>query len=80
MAAELKTKPKVVGVRQVSRALKKGEVRQVFLATNADPQMLSPLREECAGAGVPVDESLTMQELGSACGIAVSAAAAALLK
>lgn len=80
MGLELRTKPRVVGVKQVRRALKEGCAGRVFLAVNADPQLTGPIRAQCAEQGVPVEEAASMKELGRACGISVEAAVAALLK
>ena len=79
MLSELKTNPKVVGVKQVRRALRAGNARYVFVALDADPQLTGPIRAQCAEQGVGVEESCSMKELGRACGITVDAAVAALL-
>jgi large subunit ribosomal protein L7A len=80
MLSQLKTQPKVVGAKQVRRALKEGRASRVFLAVNADPQLTDPIRAQCAQQGVPTEEESSMRELGRACGIAVDAAVAALLR
>ena len=38
-----------------------------------------PLRELCSQEGTEADDTLTMQQLGRACGIAVAAAAVAIV-
>ena len=65
MLTDLKTAQKVTGAKQVTRALKNGTARRVFLAQDADPRVTEP-----------VD---TMAALGSACGIAVGSAVAAIV-
>ena len=80
MLTDLKSSAKVVGAKQVRRALKDGRAHRVFLAGDADPQLIDPLREACRNSGVPVEESCSMRELGNACGIAVGAAVAALVR
>lgn len=77
---ELKTAKKVVGVKQLRKALSNGLVSDVFLAKNADPAMTEPVAALCEVAGVPVEWIETMQELGASCGIAVGAAAAGILR
>lgn len=79
MLDELKTQPKVVGMKQLRRSLKEGQVRRAFVAGNADPRLTDPLAEECAKLGVELIVVPTMAELGKACGISVGAAAAGLL-
>ena len=73
-------KEKVVGLKQVRRAVAAGRVRKVFLACDADPRLIQPLRELCSQEGTEADDTLTMQQLGRACGIDVPAAAVALLR
>ena len=67
----------VVGAKQLRKAFAKGAVRCVFLAENADPAITGPLEAQCKQHCVPYAWVCTMQELGSACGIEVGAAAAA---
>lgn len=80
MLNELKTSKKVVGVKQLRKALSNGSVTTVFLARNADPSMTEPIAVLCKAASVPVEWIATMQELGAACRIAVGAAAAGILR
>lgn len=79
MLSELKDGPKVVGVKQTQRALNDGNVRIVFLANDADPRVTEPVEALCKEKGVAVERVPCMRELGSACGIAVGSAVAALL-
>ena len=79
MLADLKTAQKVTGAKQVTRALKNGTARRVFLAQDADPAVTAPVEALCAEKGVPVEQVAQMKELGSACGIAVGSAVSALL-
>ena len=79
MLDELKTQRKVVGVKQLRKSLKDGQVVRAFVAENADPRLTDPLTEECARQGVELVLVPTMAELGKACGISVGAAAAGLL-
>lgn len=79
MLDELKTQRKVVGIKQLRRSLREGQVARVYIAENADPRLTEPLMEECAQTGVELILIPTMAELGKACGISVGAAAAGLL-
>lgn len=79
MLDELKTQQKVVGIKQLRKALKDGRVVRVFIAENADPQLTRPIEDACALDGVEVVFVSTMTELGKACGISVGAAAAGIL-
>ena len=82
MLTELNTASanKVVGAKQVRRAFQDGRVEKLFLAHDADPRVTQPLGKLAEEAGVPVITVPSMKELGTACGIAVGSAAAALLK
>lgn len=80
MAVDLKTIKKVVGAKQTVKAVEKGLAKVVYLAADADRRLVLPVNELCVREGVPVDTSLSMVELGKACGIEVGAAAVACLK
>lgn len=79
MLTRLKQGPKVVGVKQTKRAINEGKTACVFLADDADPRVTAPVEELCREKDVPVERVPQMKELGSACGIAVGSAVAALL-
>ena len=80
MLAELNTKEKIVGIKQLRKALNEGRARKVFAAEDADPKLTGPILDQCADGAVAVERVPTMAELGRACGIEVGAAVAALLK
>ena len=69
---------KVVGLKQVRRAVTGGSVNLVFLACDADPRLTEALEELCNAHGVATVWDYTMAQLGKACGIAVGTAAAAV--
>ena len=79
MLSELKQGSKVVGVKQTKRAINDGKAVRVFLAEDADPRVTDPIAVLCEERAVPVERVAQMKELGSACGIAVGSAVAALL-
>ena len=54
MLEELNYAARIVGVKQLRRALADGRVRKVFLADDADPALTDPIREACTLAGIPV--------------------------
>ena len=80
MLQALKTAKKVVGIKQLKKALKEGIAQTVFLAQDADPQLTAPIAALCQANGVTCLPVKTMAELGQACGIDVGAAAAAIVK
>ncbi len=69
---------KVVGLKQVRRAVTEGRVNLVFLACDADPRLTEALEALCKERGVATVWDYTMAQLGKACGIAVGTAAAAV--
>lgn len=79
MIDQLQTEHKVVGVKQSRKAVQRGDARLVFLAEDADPQITDPIRQLCQSSGVPVESIPHMRELGTACGIRLGCAVAALL-
>lgn len=79
MLTELKTAKKVTGAKQVTRALKNGVARRVFLAQDADPRVTEPIQLLCQEQGVETVAVDTMAALGAACGIAVKSAVAAVV-
>ena len=70
---------KVVGAKQIRKALNAGTACRVFLACNADPALTEPLEALCKQKQVELVWIRTMKDLGSACGIEVGAAAAAIV-
>ncbi len=80
MLSELNVSNKVVGAKQVKRALNDGRARKVFVAGDADPRVTQPLAQLAVNKEIPVELAPTMKALGSACGVAVGSAAAALLE
>ncbi len=79
MLNELEHAAKVVGVKQVRRALAGGRAGRVYLAKDADPQLIRPLELLAEERGVEVVQAGSMKALGRACGIAVATACAAVV-
>ena len=78
MLSELNGCEKVVGAKQVLRALASGEVRKVFIATDADVFVTRKVYDRCREINMPVVEVPSMKALGEACGVQVKAAVAAI--
>ena len=75
MLEELNYAARIVGVKQLRRALADGRVRKVFLADDADPALTDPI----LFAGIPVETAAPARQLGQACGISVAATAAGVI-
>ena len=71
---------KVVGIKQVRKALREGRARKIWLADDADPALTEPLETACRENGIEVLRVVTMKELGRACAISVGAACAAFVR
>lgn len=71
---------KVVGTKQVTRALKAGRVLKAYVAEDADTFIFQQVVRTAEEAGVPCVRVPSMKELGMVCGVDVSTAAAAVLR
>ena len=71
---------RVVGAKQVIRALEEGRVSEAWVAKDADLTLTQRVVDRCYRANIPCREIASMRELGRLCGIDVKAAAAALLR
>ncbi len=71
---------RAVGSNQTVKAIQKGRALVVFVAKDADRRVTDPVVRAAQEKGLPVVQEHTGKELGRACGIAVSAAAAAILQ
>lgn len=71
---------RVVGLKQVLRAVKSGQAAKVYLCTDADEFIYRQVESACEEHQVPVVKLEGMEALGKACLIAVKTAAAAILK
>ncbi len=71
---------KVVGTKQLLRALTKDQVTHVFVAEDADEFVYRRVRGAAEEAQVPVTVVKTMKELGQAAKVQVPTAAAGILR
>jgi len=70
---------RAVGASQTVRAIRRGRAVLVVVARDADRRVTEPVSRVAQDLGIPLVEVDSMRELGRACGIAVGAAAAAVL-
>ncbi len=71
---------RVVGTKQVLRAVKNGQAARVFLCKDADDYIYRQVESACGEHKVPVTLVDSMEALGKQCLIGVKTAAAAVLK
>ncbi|MDD3347687.1 ribosomal L7Ae/L30e/S12e/Gadd45 family protein [Oscillibacter sp.] len=79
MITELASQKKVIGVKQSRKAIREGRAKRVYLACDADPAVVDPVAESCHAAGIPVEGTFTMAQMGQACHITVGASVVAVL-
>lgn len=77
--AALTDRKLVVGAKQLRKAMKAGNARQVYLAKNADPAITEPIEAMCKENSIEYAWVRSMTELGRACGIEVGAAVATVV-
>jgi large subunit ribosomal protein L7A len=80
MLSMLSGSDKIVGTKQVTRAVAAGTVKTVYLATDADVFVTRKVRDLCNEKNVDVIDVPSMKALGEACGVEVKAAVAAIKK
>lgn len=73
------SRERIVGVREVTKALKSDKVEVVFVAEDVEEKLVSEIVLMCKQKGIRLVKAVSKDELGQACRIDVSAAAAALI-
>ena len=71
---------RVIGSKQVQRALKLGSLARVYVAEDIDTFLYQKVTRAAEAAGVPVHAVKSSLELGRACGLEIASAAAGLPK
>lgn len=71
---------RVVGVRQVLKALGEGRAERVILSLDAAPALREKVLSAAQAANVPVESVAAMEELGRMCKVSVPSAVCALLR
>ncbi|WP_406589530.1 50S ribosomal protein L7ae-like protein [Bacillus atrophaeus] len=69
----------IIGTKQTVKALKRGSVKEVVVAKDADPILTSSVMKLAKDQGIAVSVVESMKKLGKACGIEVGAAAVAIM-
>ena len=79
MLEDLKTGPRLVGLKQSTKAVSEEKAVAAFVARDAQDAVKVPFVALCREKGVPVEWVDTMAHLGKVCGIDLGAAVAVLL-
>lgn len=80
MLTKLNTNNKVVGVKQVKRAIMSSNAEIVYVADDAESKVTDEIIKLCNDKQIQIVHVNNMKNLGDACGIGINAAVAALLK
>lgn len=80
MEALINAASKAVGTRQVLRGLKAGTIQRVYVANDADTYLFQQVVRAAEDAGVPTVRVESMKDLGTALGLDVACAAAAIAR
>jgi large subunit ribosomal protein L7A len=75
-----KASKRTVGMKQTLKAVQSGTALRVFLAKDVDDYVSQKVKDQCHSHSVDIIMVDSMDELGKACGIAVGAATAAILR
>jgi large subunit ribosomal protein L7A len=70
----------IIGTKQTVRALKEGNVTELVVAEDADPNVTGVLIKQANEVNIPVLHVDSRKKLGKACGIEVGAAAVAIIR
>jgi large subunit ribosomal protein L7A len=71
---------RVVGTKQVLRFARARMLKKVYVAKDADEDIIDMIKKACETHRVPYDMSHTMHQISSACQIEVGSACAGVLK
>jgi large subunit ribosomal protein L7A len=70
----------VIGTKQTVKALNEGQVKELIVATDAEPKVTAKLVNMASESDVPIRYVDSMKKLGKACGIEVGAATVAIIR
>jgi len=70
----------IIGTKQTLKAMKNGQVSEVFIADDADKHITDKVASLAEELEIPCQHVDSMRKLGTACGIEVGASTAAVKK
>ncbi|MDF2854183.1 MAG: hypothetical protein K0Q87_34 [Neobacillus sp.] len=70
----------IIGTKRTVKALKDGNVRELIVASDAEPKVTVLVVNQAREMEVPIIYVDSMKKLGKACGIEVGASAVAIIR
>ena len=70
----------IIGTKHTVKALKDGNVRELIVASDAEPKVTALVVNQAHEMEVPIIYVDSMKKLGKACGIEVGASAVAIIR
>lgn len=70
----------IIGTKQTLKSMNNGQVKEVFVASDAQEEMTSKVVKLAKELDIPCHHVDSMKKLGEACGIEVSATTVAIRK
>ncbi|MFC4411852.1 ribosomal L7Ae/L30e/S12e/Gadd45 family protein [Chungangia koreensis] len=71
-------KKTIIGTKQTAKAMDSGQVKELFVALDAEERITEPVVQSAKNKGIPVYFVDSKRELGKACGIQVAATIVAI--
>jgi len=71
-------KKTIIGTKQTAKAMISGQVKEIFVALDAEERITDPVIQTAKKHGIPVHFVNSKRELGKACGIQVAATVVAI--
>jgi len=71
-------KKTIIGTKQTAKAMNSGQVKEIFVALDAEERITDSVIQTAKKNGIPVHFVDSKRELGKACGIQVSATIVAI--
>ena len=68
----------IVGMKQTLRAMKNGEISEIYVATDADQHLIQQVITSAEELNIPCHQVGSMKRLGKACGIEVGTSTVAI--
>ncbi|MFC4405017.1 50S ribosomal protein L7ae-like protein [Gracilibacillus xinjiangensis] len=69
---------KIIGTKQVLKAIKNGDAKEVIIASDADIHITGKVSQAAQDHNIPLSYVDSMKKLGKTCGIDVGAATVAI--